>query len=66
MLHPLPQEEREKRGLMHWRYFKWVSSRYPVSNNQAEHNAIMQMMMSAIMSLEGKYRDEPDPTAYLR
>jgi len=52
------QEVREKRGLMHWRYFRWASNLYPVATETEK-----AMMNTAIMRLQLKYPDEPEPFA---
>jgi len=53
-----PEETREKKGLMHWRYFRWASIQYPRATKQEE-----AMMDQAIAHLRLKYPNEPDPFA---
>jgi recombination DNA repair RAD52 pathway protein len=51
----LPQDVREKRALMHWRYFKWVSQYYPADPG------ILKTADEWIWRLQTKWPNEPDP-----
>jgi tetratricopeptide (TPR) repeat protein len=53
----MPLDEREKRALVHLRYFMWMARMYPVDPTE------LQAAESAIGQLQRKYPDEPDPTA---